>query len=551
MNNEKHINIIKKRFLHKAHQMSTVQDQFVCSSLVEDGPFAGCWDVMDRETGDFHFLKTIDRSIVDTPARMSEFSSEVSLMSSFRHHMLPSLVAFMNDEVSFYVIFEKPRQLSLFERIKKFGRFNESQVRKFVSSLTEIINFLTEEIEMRNWTLSFETIYVNDDGSICQLYPLVKDSYIIRSSEFAVSRTISPEEITLKKVYNEKCMSWFVGVTVYLISVGCYSFNGKTVEAIENSIIKTHPVMPDYLSKNLKDLLSKLLIKNPQMRLSIDRIDGNPFILGEPENGFNSMPRAFSQHIQFNNFSNGGPGLTRMKGFNGLSNVSSLNEDPALSKLSGISNFNNFNAFPSQNDLNVYLYDSMGSEEASENISENISDASDPISSDNLNGKSISSFGKLGIGSVPAGMTKSITSSSKFGSFCRPQKPSMKHSFSINTMSTSGSFLNPNFQMSKGSNVLMNSMNSSQMSSFGSVSNLSQMAANSQNSQKSVTKSESYKRLSTSRLKHRHNNDEKVVSFGKIPSYDKVSITPRKFVSPLQAHGVRRAVFNGANPDSI
>ena len=278
--------------------MKSIFQHFIPSNLVGSGPFAGCWDVMDKETGDFHYLRSIDRNTLNTPEKLSDFSSEVSLFSAFHHRMLPPLVEFMNDDDSFYVVFEKEKNLSLYDAVQKNGRFNENQTRLFLNSLIEVIHYLNEQVAMTNWTISFETIFVNDDGSISQIYPIPTNSVLLKTSEFAEVRTKAPEQITLKKEYDEKCLSWFIGVTVYLLAVGCYPFNGKSVESIKENILRAHPVIPDSVSKPLSDLISKLLIKNPQMRLSFKRIKEHPFVSGSDINFYgnrNPIPRAFSQ----------------------------------------------------------------------------------------------------------------------------------------------------------------------------------------------------------------------------------------------------------------
>lgn len=271
-------------------KLSTIHDVFVCSHIVDNGPFQGCWEVMDRDTGDFHYLKIIEKALLDTSQKQSQFSSEISLISSFSHHLVPSLVAFFNDQDNFYVVFEKPPQMSLLDRINTIGRFNETQLRNFIATFEEIATYFLTEINITNYLFYYKTIYVNEDGSISKLYPLLSTrSFLINDTELDLARTKSPEEITLKGTdqpdakryitfsYNVKCISWFLGVTSYFAAVGCFPFNGITVESTYNSILKTHPVYPGYLSKEFIDLLKKLLIKNPRMRLLIDKIHTHPF----------------------------------------------------------------------------------------------------------------------------------------------------------------------------------------------------------------------------------------------------------------------------------
>lgn len=293
--------------------MSSFQSQFISSKFIEDGPFSGCWEVMDRETGDFHYLKEVSRSTIDSHQKVSAFSDEISFMLSLKHRLIPSFIDFLNDPESFYIIFEKPKKASIYDKVKQNGKFDESQIQKFLYSLIEIVNYLLNQNKYINWQLSFETIYVNDDGSISSLYPSPSpSSYVLNFTEIGRSRTITPEEITfnnnsnqgeesekLKKYFsfytNPKSISWFIGITTYFLSVGCFPFNGKSISAIQNSIIHNHLFFPDFLSKPLKDLLSKLLIKNPQVRLDFNQIENHHFLsLGNFVNSINLINKTVS-----------------------------------------------------------------------------------------------------------------------------------------------------------------------------------------------------------------------------------------------------------------
>ena len=55
--------------------MQYFKDSFVCGNIIDVGPFCGCWEVMDRETGDFHYLKIIEKDQLETPKKTDNFSS--------------------------------------------------------------------------------------------------------------------------------------------------------------------------------------------------------------------------------------------------------------------------------------------------------------------------------------------------------------------------------------------------------------------------------------------------------------------------------------------
>lgn len=75
-------------------------------------------------------------------------------------------------------------------------------------------------------------------------------------------------EILEKKVYNEKCDTWSLGVCLVRALTGNYPFNGDDFEELVESIRFREPEMRGRVSPLAKDLILKLLQKNPKLRFS-------------------------------------------------------------------------------------------------------------------------------------------------------------------------------------------------------------------------------------------------------------------------------------------
>lgn len=77
---------------------------------------------------------------------------------------------------------------------------------------------------------------------------------------------IAPEVI--KKCYSSQCDIWSLGVVLYQIMTGNMPFVGNTQTALFNAIKNKHPFIPYHLSDDLKDLLRKMLNKDPSKRIT-------------------------------------------------------------------------------------------------------------------------------------------------------------------------------------------------------------------------------------------------------------------------------------------
>lgn len=77
-------------------------------------------------------------------------------------------------------------------------------------------------------------------------------------------------EIMKGQMYGYPVDWWLLGCVMYDMLTGNPPFTGKNHKAILDRIIKSKPNFPFYLSLDAKDLLAKLLQKNPTKRMAVD-----------------------------------------------------------------------------------------------------------------------------------------------------------------------------------------------------------------------------------------------------------------------------------------
>ncbi|OHT01622.1 hypothetical protein TRFO_07539 [Tritrichomonas foetus] len=71
---------------------------------------------------------------------------------------------------------------------------------------------------------------------------------------------------------------WALGVSLYQIAFGVLPFQGKTLEEKARNIRSQELSFPNHADKDLADLISKMLMKNPENRIKISQIWAHPFM---------------------------------------------------------------------------------------------------------------------------------------------------------------------------------------------------------------------------------------------------------------------------------
>lgn len=81
-----------------------------------------------------------------------------------------------------------------------------------------------------------------------------------------------PPEVVKKQHYTASVDIWSAGVLLYFITVGHLPFEGDTLTNVFEKIVYSDPFIPPSITPGLSDLLKKMLTKQPEDRITIDKI---------------------------------------------------------------------------------------------------------------------------------------------------------------------------------------------------------------------------------------------------------------------------------------
>lgn len=126
--------------------------------------------------------------------------------------------------------------------------------------------FLTEDMQVK----------VGDFGCSAKL----KSREERRNSQLGTPNYLPPE-IYLRKEYNFSCDVWSIGCILYMLLVGKTPFESTSTKQTYRRILKLAYVIPEVLSKEAKDLLKKILVLDPDERITIEQILEHPFLKEE------------------------------------------------------------------------------------------------------------------------------------------------------------------------------------------------------------------------------------------------------------------------------
>ena len=220
-------------------------------------------------------LKTSENLLNDR-----EIINEVNILKDLDHPDIVRILEFYNTKDSYSIINEYCKGGELFDQLTK--EFSETQIavmfRQILSGLAylhskniihrdlKLENILIQDIEKsRETNEDLFVLKIIDFGTAKIFDKNEKENSIVGSIYY-----IAPE--VLNKKYNKECDMWSVGVILYMFIVGHAPFDGKNdiqiIESIKKGVYLKNEKRWKNSSKEVRDLINRLLIYEPEKRLT-------------------------------------------------------------------------------------------------------------------------------------------------------------------------------------------------------------------------------------------------------------------------------------------
>uniref|UniRef100_A0A674D0K2 calcium/calmodulin-dependent protein kinase n=1 Tax=Salmo trutta TaxID=8032 RepID=A0A674D0K2_SALTR len=216
---------------------------------------------------------------------------EIAILKKLDHPNVVKLVEVLDDpgEDHLYMgkiglILSLPGNPAVMEEMPTDKPLNKDQARFYFQDLLRGIEFLHYQ-RIIHRDIKPSNLLVGEDGHIKIADFGVSNQFegedALLTSTVGTPAFLAPETLSeTRKNFSGKALDiWAMGVTLYCFVFGVCPFMDERILSLHQKI-KTQPVeLPDAdISDDLKDLLLKMLDKNPESRISIPQIKVHPWV---------------------------------------------------------------------------------------------------------------------------------------------------------------------------------------------------------------------------------------------------------------------------------
>lgn len=244
------------------------------------GKFGKVYCVRHKKSGFICALKAIEKNEILQFNLLKQLKREVDIQLGMDHPNIIKLYAHFHDEKRVYLLMEHSINGELYKSLKNNGPFNDVLASHYIYQIADALHYMHKkriihrDVKPENVLIGFDNVVKLADFGWSILNPEGSK----RKTLCGTIDYLSPEMITPRE-YDEQVDVWALGVLAYELVVGVPPFEENSKELTYKRILKCDLNFPESISKDAKDLISKLLVTDTTQRLSLTGVKTHPWIL--------------------------------------------------------------------------------------------------------------------------------------------------------------------------------------------------------------------------------------------------------------------------------
>lgn len=173
----------------------------------------------------------------------------------------------------------------LLSYVRRRKKLEEAHARHFFAQIASGLRYCHKNLVVHR-DIKLENLLIDEEGliKICDfgVSKQLESRATLLSGHSGTPAYMAPE-VHLQRQYDGfKCDVWSLGVCLFAMVCGAVPFRAKTIEELNEAVIKAELVFPDNcaqtLTKEVQHLLRKMLNKNPAKRISLKRVLKHPWL---------------------------------------------------------------------------------------------------------------------------------------------------------------------------------------------------------------------------------------------------------------------------------
>jgi MAP/microtubule affinity-regulating kinase len=276
----------------KMTKKQTIVGEYKLCKTLEKGKFGVVKLGKHIVTGDKVAIKVIDK-LQQKQRTLDEMLKEADIMKRLDHHNIIKVHEIIDTENTFYIIMEYASNGDLFSCLD-CGRMDETEAKEKFQQIISAVRYCHEEKNVIHRDLKPDNILFDSENNIKIADFGLSEEFVPGEKFFTFCGTpeyMAPEVFQGHKFDGPKVDVWSLGVMLYEMLTATLPFPGSTWPHIIERVLHGKYYVPEYISQDCRELLSKMLVLDPSKRATMDVVMKDAWVNSMSENQKNEPKR--------------------------------------------------------------------------------------------------------------------------------------------------------------------------------------------------------------------------------------------------------------------
>ncbi|XP_052199839.1 calcium-dependent protein kinase 26-like [Diospyros lotus] len=266
-----------------------LREYYNLGAKVGQGQFGTTFICVEKGTEKEYACKSMVKRKLLTEGDVDDVRREIEIMHHLSGH--PNVISIKGayeDAMAVHVVMELCKGGELFDRIVKIGHYTERKAAELAKTIVRVVETCHSLGVMHRDLKPENFLFVDEqEDSALKMIDFGLSSFFrpgeIYTEVVGSSYYIAPE--VLNKQYGPKADVWSAGVIIYILLSGDPPFWAETQQGIFDEILRadldfSSDPWPS-ISESAKDLIRKILVRDPQKRLTAHEVLCHPWVQDE------------------------------------------------------------------------------------------------------------------------------------------------------------------------------------------------------------------------------------------------------------------------------
>ena len=237
-------------------------------------------------------IKIIEKDKMTDKDDVVRLKREFDMLSKFNHPNVILVTEIFESVDSYYSVMEYCEKGELFNYIVDKKRLSENESSFFYYQIIQGLEYIHSlgivhrDLKPENLLLSKEHLLKIIDFGLSNYFQ--KGQKELLSTPCGSPCYASPEMVAGQKYDGMKIDVWSTGIILFAMLCGYLPFEDKNNEKLFDKILECKIEYPEFISEDSKDLMNKILVVDPEKRITIEGIKKHKYYL-KGEKFFNEI----------------------------------------------------------------------------------------------------------------------------------------------------------------------------------------------------------------------------------------------------------------------